>query len=180
MTQKEARKIMLWKGIERYRTAGGREEHHAYKEALDNYIDDMLDGDQAVSAFNSLYEISEKYRVERDEYQRAADKMAMEHKIERDALGMKIDALAKYKLPKAAVRACASVYDDHEPYYTADQMQQAYQAGRDAMPVCLWKKGWDCWETTCGNAFEINDGTPSENDMKHCCYCGGKVEEDIK
>ena len=43
MTQKEARKIMLWKVIERYRTAGGREEHHAYKEALDNYIDDMLD-----------------------------------------------------------------------------------------------------------------------------------------
>lgn len=40
---KEARKIMLWKAIERYRTAGGREEHHAYKEALDNYIDDMLD-----------------------------------------------------------------------------------------------------------------------------------------
>lgn len=43
MTKKNARKIMLWKGIERYRTAGGREEHHAYKEALDNYIDDMLD-----------------------------------------------------------------------------------------------------------------------------------------
>jgi len=43
MTQKEARKIMLWKAIERYRTVGGREEHHAYKEALDNYIDDMLD-----------------------------------------------------------------------------------------------------------------------------------------
>jgi len=39
----------------------------------------------------------------------------------------------EYKLPKAAVRACASVYDDHEPYYTADQMQQAYQSGRDAM-----------------------------------------------
>lgn len=43
MTKKNARKIMLWKAIERYRTAGGREEHHAYKEALDNYIDDMLD-----------------------------------------------------------------------------------------------------------------------------------------
>ena len=43
MTEKNARKIMLWKGIERYRTAGGSQEHHAYKEALDNYIDDMLD-----------------------------------------------------------------------------------------------------------------------------------------
>lgn len=43
MTQREARKIMLWKAIERYRTAGGWEERHAYKEALDNYIDDTLD-----------------------------------------------------------------------------------------------------------------------------------------
>ena len=43
MTKKDARKIMLWKGIERYRTAGGSEAHHAYKEALDNYIDDLLD-----------------------------------------------------------------------------------------------------------------------------------------
>jgi len=43
MTKKDARKIMLWRAIERYRTAGGREEHHAYKEALDNYIDDTLD-----------------------------------------------------------------------------------------------------------------------------------------
>jgi hypothetical protein len=60
------------------------------------------------------------------------------------------------------------------------QVEMAHQAGRDAMPVCLWKKGWDCWETTCGNAFEISDGTPSENNMKYCCYCGGKVEEDIK
>ncbi len=33
--------------------------------------------------------------AERDEYQRAADKMAMEHKIERDGLGVQIDALAK-------------------------------------------------------------------------------------
>ena len=39
MPQKESKKIMLWRAIERYRTAGGREEHHAYKEALDNCID---------------------------------------------------------------------------------------------------------------------------------------------
>ena len=37
-----------------------------------------------------------------------------------------------YELPKAAVLACASVYDDHEPYYTADQMQATHQAGREA------------------------------------------------
>ena len=65
-------------------------------------------------------------------------------------------------------------------FYTEAQMQQAYAAGREARPVCLWNNVDGCWETTCGNAFEINDGTPAENHMKYCCYCGGKVEEDIK
>ena len=58
--------------------------------------------------------------------------------------------------------------------------EQAYAAGREARPVCLWNNVDGCWETTCGNAFEINDGTPAENNMTYCCYCGGKVEEDIK
>ena len=57
--------------------------------------------------------------------------------------------------------------------YTADQMRQAYAAGREARPVCLWNNADGCWETTCGNAFEINDGTPAENNMTYCCYCGG-------
>ena len=38
-----------------------------------------------------------------------------------------------YQLPEPSVPACRSVYDDHEPYFTAEQMQAAYQAGRDAM-----------------------------------------------
>ena len=64
-------------------------------------------------------------------------------------------------------------------YYSPYQMQQAYAAGRESLPVCIWHLD-GFWETTCGNAFEINEGTPSGNDMKYCCYCGGKVEEDIK
>jgi hypothetical protein len=27
-------------------------------------------------------------------------------------------------------------------------------------------------ETTCGHVFELNHGTPRENGMKFCCYCG--------
>ena len=33
------------------------------------------------------------------------------------------------------------------------------------------------WETTCGNQFVLNDGTPAENQMKHCCFCGGSLIE---
>ena len=69
--------------------------------------------------------------------------------------------------------------DEVKPQFE-DCWQQAYAAGREARPVCLWNNVDGCWETTCGNAFEINDGTPAENHMKYCCYCGGKVEEEIK
>jgi hypothetical protein len=33
----------------------------------------------------------------------------------------------------------------------------------------------DLWSTTCGNDFIINEGTPHENHMKFCCYCGGRL-----
>jgi hypothetical protein len=33
------------------------------------------------------------------------------------------------------------------------------------------------WSTSCGNAFCLNHGTPSDNDMKFCCYCGLMLRE---
>lgn len=47
--------------------------------------------------------------------------------------------------------------------------------------ACKWSrstpedKGSDCWETGCGNSFILNDGTPHENNIKFCCYCGGAL-----
>jgi hypothetical protein len=43
---------------------------------------------------------------------------------------------------------------------------------------CKWvedEEGY--YETKCGHYFVINDGTPSENDMVFCCYCGKKIKE---
>ena len=36
------------------------------------------------------------------------------------------------------------------------------------------------WETECGNMFEVTDGTPNENDMKFCPYCGKTLVEFVK
>lgn len=50
---------------------------------------------------------------------------------------------------------------------------------------CIWtmdNTGFyesETWETSCGNAFIINEGKPSDNDMKYCCYCGKKLQEKI-
>ena len=46
---------------------------------------------------------------------------------------------------------------------------------------CEWTQDGDedsdCWMAGCGNAFSITDGKPSENEFKHCVYCGGKLIE---
>ncbi len=43
--------------------------------------------------------------------------------------------------------------------------------------ICEWKEEPDYWSTSCGQEFVILDGSPSENDMKYCCYCGKDIEE---
>ena len=44
-----------------------------------------------------------------------------------------------------------------------------------APDACNWHQdGEDCdtWQTGCGHYFTINDGTPMDNDFRHCCFCG--------
>ena len=44
--------------------------------------------------------------------------------------------------------------------------------------VCVWQEDQDGnWDTQCGGCFVIEDGTPSENNMKYCCYCGEWLAE---
>lgn len=47
--------------------------------------------------------------------------------------------------------------------------------------TCTWEREDDAhfgtYETSCGNVFDLIDGTPSENDMKFCCFCGWSIEE---
>ena len=45
---------------------------------------------------------------------------------------------------------------------------------------CTWTEDEDGnWFTDCDEAFCINNGTPVENGMKFCCYCGKKLREKI-
>ena len=49
--------------------------------------------------------------------------------------------------------------------------------------VCFWthrpeqygQSGY--WETSCGHIFILIDGTPIDNEMKFCPYCGKRLEE---
>lgn len=33
------------------------------------------------------------------------------------------------------------------------------------------------WETSCGNVFCLTHGTPADNNMKFCSYCGKEIKE---
>ncbi len=43
--------------------------------------------------------------------------------------------------------------------------------------ICIWTEmGWDHvgnYDTSCGEAFSMIDGTPGENKFRYCCFCGG-------
>jgi hypothetical protein len=50
---------------------------------------------------------------------------------------------------------------------------------RAAIPdPCEWLQDeWDnSYGTSCGNKYQIIDGTPEDNGMNFCTYCGGKLE----
>ncbi len=43
---------------------------------------------------------------------------------------------------------------------------------------CAWREDEDgVWGTSCGQRFELNEGTPAENDMRFCPYCGKPLEQ---
>ena len=50
---------------------------------------------------------------------------------------------------------------------------------RLAKTTCTWgyDDGDDYWETSCDGAFQLVDGTPADNGMKFCPYCGRPIEE---
>ena len=47
-------------------------------------------------------------------------------------------------------------------------------------PTCYWKtyEDYGLWHTDCGKEFHLLDGTPEENNMKFCCFCGGELKNE--
>ena len=45
---------------------------------------------------------------------------------------------------------------------------------------CEWQQDENgVWETNCGNLFEVTEGTPYENDLKYCPYCGKHLVQGV-
>jgi hypothetical protein len=50
------------------------------------------------------------------------------------------------------------------------------------METCTWFNPFesDAYFTDCGNGFTLIDGTPSDNSMKFCCFCGKPIVEKLE
>lgn len=83
-----------------------------------------------------------------------------------------------------------NIYLDDD--YVDPEMQAAwegYQAGRAALQSqeqeeehCTWHNDPETdnsWDTSCRQLFEIYDGTPTDNGMRFCCYCGKPIRQAI-
>lgn len=61
-----------------------------------------------------------------------------------------------------------------------------YTALAQAAPVaesCAWHQDGDTesslYATSCHNYFDLTDGTPADNDMRWCCYCGKTLVQEL-
>ncbi len=64
---------------------------------------------------------------------------------------------------------------------TNKERSEIHQIFPELMPLmppvdpsaCTWSEGENGpWSTSCGQDFELIEGSPSENKMHFCCYCG--------
>lgn len=46
---------------------------------------------------------------------------------------------------------------------------------------CIWRDNFDAiYETACDNLHILNDGSPEENGMRFCCYCGKELKSELR
>ena len=64
-----------------------------------------------------------------------------------------------------------------------DYVNSARASAEWQLSTCLWQMdAWDEleeWRTACGQSWAFTEGTPSENKMLYCCYCGKGLQERV-
>ena len=91
-----------------------------------------------------------------------------------------------------ALRRERSVYDQKTRNYKNFKQTEAQNKAltaeisqlKEAKGSCKWfqenEHGFDptdTWQTNCGDYYTIFEGTPAENKMKFCCFCGKPLIE---
>ena len=120
----------------------------------------------------------------------------MDMQKEREALIAEIEVFKAEMLKSYVIKAWADSYVNTDPFsYTifedgnnkiwwmkaqTYELWQMWQAAKSqSVTECVWAERYDgsVSESSCGHTFELsNDGTLDDNNMKHCCFCGGKID----
>ena len=60
---------------------------------------------------------------------------------------------------------------------------RAALAQQDEPETCTWHQDGDSdsgtYSTSCRHHFNLEDGTPEDNKMSWCCYCGKKLAQEL-
>ena len=97
--------------------------------------------------------------------------------------GHKPDELCQQAADEIAqLREANEAFGKRQKWWT-DRMfdlEQEVERLRAEPHSCVWAQAdsdTDLWETSCCRSFCLNEGTPTENHMTWCCYCGKPLEE---
>lgn len=66
--------------------------------------------------------------------------------------------------------------------FTDDQLQAEVDRLKsdESVHACVWAEDQEGnWDTKCGDKYCLTTGTPFENGMQWCCYCGGSLLEEL-
>ncbi len=94
-------------------------------------------------------------------------------------------------IDRAVVEQALEALEAMNPYPASkeDQRAGALTALRAALAqqaepeTCTWCQDGDSdsgvYATSCGHYFNLEDGTPEDNKMQWCCYCGKKLVQEL-
>ena len=112
------------------------------------------------------------------------EKLTREHQVS-DALYLLLvdDPNTKLKADQILI----DIYGKCEPSpsdvsMTQDVLTDVKTGQSVEIETCSWIQEDDpeiCyWKTRCGNSFYFTEGTPADNRMKYCCYCGKLLKQE--
>lgn len=94
---------------------------------------------------------------------------------QRVALDALLDAIKIYFTTDAPEGILEIVY--------AQVVSSSTMTGASEEGPCVWSEVIDFeehhYDTSCGDSFWLEEGTPSENNMHFCPFCGKKIEEQL-
>lgn len=82
-----------------------------------------------------------------------------------------------------ALEALEYHVEQTRPIWKTSEAIAALEAALAEPDTCTWYQDGDSdsgfYGTSCRRYFDLNDGTPEDNKMAWCCYCGKRLAQEL-